>query len=112
MTATIKYDGSWNFFRKSSSVITIADPGDEIFEVVLIAESQRDEFAKYVKGKLEGRKEDPFFTVLKAKKLQIYWEGTALHIDDEHLVLDDAADVKIQIQAGLLEFLVAAREKS
>jgi len=89
-----------------------ADPGDEVFEVVLIAEGQRDEFAKYVKGKLAGKKEDPFFTVLKAKKLQIYWEGTALHVDDEHIVLDNAADVKIQIQPGLLEFLVAARENS
>ena len=88
-----------------------ADPGDGAFEVVLISESQRDEFTKYVKGKLEGKKEDPFFTVLKAKKLQIYWEGTALHVDDEHIVLDDAADVKIEIQSGLLEFLVAAREK-
>jgi len=88
-----------------------ADPGDGAFEVVLISESQRDEFTKYVKGKLEGKKEDPFFTVLKAKKLQIYWEGTALHVDDEHIVLDDAADVKIEIQSGLLEFLVAVPEK-
>ena len=46
------------------------------------------------------------------KKLQIYWEGTALHVDDEHVVLDDPADVKIEIQPGLLEFLVAAREKT
>ena len=69
-------------------------------------------FAKYVKGKLNGKKEDPFFTVLKAKKLQIYWEGTALHVDDEHVVLDEPADVKIEIQPGLLEFLVAAREKT
>ncbi|HEX6225141.1 MAG TPA: diacylglycerol kinase family protein [Chryseolinea sp.] len=89
-----------------------ADPGDGAFEVVLISEAQREEFAKYVKGKLNGKKEDPFFTVLKAKKLQIYWEGTALHVDDEHVVLDEPADVKIEIQPGLLEFLVAAREKT
>ena len=89
-----------------------ADPGDGAFEVVLISESQREEFAKYVTGKLEGKKEDPFFTVLKAKKLQIFWDGTALHVDDEHIVLDEPAHVKIEIQPGLLEFLVAAREKT
>jgi diacylglycerol kinase family enzyme len=86
-----------------------ADPGDETFDVVLITESQRQEFSKYVKRKLEGKEEVPFFTVLKAKKLQIYWEGIALHVDDEHVVLDDAANVKVEIQSGLLEFFVPKR---
>ena len=90
-----------------------ADPGDEMFDIVLIAENQRKAFADYVKGKLEGKNEAPFFTALKAKKLEIYWEGTALHVDDEHLLLDDPADINIEIQPGLLEFLVqnAPREK-
>ncbi len=87
-----------------------ADPGDEFFEVILITENQRDDFAAYVKGKLEGREESPFFTGRKAKKLQIYWEGTALHADDEHIMLDEPADVKIELQAGLLEFLVPVRK--
>ena len=86
-----------------------ADPGDGTFDIILISENQRKEFADYVKGKLDGREEAPFFTVLKAKKLQIYWEGTALHIDDEHVVLDEPADVKIEIHPGLLEFLVPAK---
>jgi diacylglycerol kinase family enzyme len=85
-----------------------ADPGDGFFEVILITDNQREEFLSYVKGKLEGRNESPFFTALKAKKLQIYWEGTALHADDEHILLDEAADVKIDLQSGLLEFLVAS----
>jgi diacylglycerol kinase (ATP) len=89
-----------------------ADPGDEFFEVILITENQRDDFAAYVKGKLEGREESPFFTARKAKKLQIYWEGTALHADDEHIMLDEPADVKIDLQAGLLEFLVPTQKPS
>jgi diacylglycerol kinase family enzyme len=87
-----------------------ADPGDEFFDIVLISENQRREFAAYVKGKLEGKEEALFFTAFKAKKLQIYWEGTALHVDDEHVLLDDPADIKIEIQAGLLEFLIPARD--
>ena len=67
-----------------------ADPGDGTFEVILITEAHRQEFADYVKGKLEGKEESPFFTALKAKKIQIFWEGTALHVDDEHIILDDA----------------------
>jgi diacylglycerol kinase family enzyme len=85
-----------------------ADPGDGFFEVILISENQRQEFASYVKGKLEGKEESPFFTALKAKKIQIFWEGTALHADDEHILLDDPADVQIEVQSGLLEFLVPA----
>jgi diacylglycerol kinase family enzyme len=87
-----------------------ADPGDETFDVVLITENQRQEFADYVKGKLENREEAPFFTVLKAKKLQIFWDGTALHVDDEHVLLDDPADVKIELQPGLLEFFIPPRK--
>jgi diacylglycerol kinase family enzyme len=86
-----------------------ADPSDETFDVVLITESQRQEFSEYVKRKLEGKEEVPFFTVLKAKKLQIYWEGVALHIDDEHVMLEDPAHARIEIQSGLLQFLVPKR---
>ncbi len=85
-----------------------ADPGDGFFEVILITENQREEFASYVKGKLNGKEESPFFSPLKAKKLQIFWEGTALHADDEHIMLDDPTDVEIELQSGLLEFLVPA----
>jgi diacylglycerol kinase family enzyme len=88
-----------------------ADPGDGSFDIVLISENQRRAFADYVKGKLEGRNETPFFTALKAKRLEIYWEGTALHVDDEHLLLDDPADIHVEIQPGLLEFLVSNVEK-
>ncbi len=87
-----------------------ADPGDGFFEVILITENQREEFASYVKGKLDGKEESPFFTSLKAKKLRIFWEGTALHADDEHILLDDPTDVKIDLQSGLLEFLVPVRD--
>ncbi len=86
-----------------------ADPGDEFFDVILVTDNQRDEFAAYVKGKLEGKEQPPFFTALKAKKLEIYWEGTALHADDEHILLDEPADVKIEIQSGLLQFVVPGK---
>ena len=88
-----------------------ADPGDEFFEVILITENQREEFASYVKGKLDGKDEAPFFTAFKAKKLQMFWDGTALHADDEHILLDEPADVKIEVQSGLLDFLIPVQKQ-
>lgn len=87
-----------------------ADPGDGFLEVILISESQRQEFIDYVKGKMEGKEQTPFFTALKAKKLKIFWEGIALHVDDEHIQLEEPVEVKIEIQAGLLEFIVPAKK--
>jgi diacylglycerol kinase (ATP) len=88
------------------SLAPFADPGDGCFEIVLVSENHRQEFADYVKGKIGGKEVAPFFTVLKARKIQIYWEGIALHVDDVHVQLDEPMDVKIEIHPGLLEFLV------
>jgi diacylglycerol kinase (ATP) len=87
-----------------------ADPGDGLLEIVLVSESQRQEFADYVKGKIDGKEMAPFFTILKGKKINIYWEGVALHVDDEHVQLDEATDVSIEVHPGLLEFLVPTHE--
>jgi diacylglycerol kinase (ATP) len=87
-----------------------ADPGDGLLEIVLVPESQRQEFADYVKGKIDGKEMAPFFTILKGKKINIYWEGVALHVDDEHVQLDEATDVAIEVHPGLLEFLVPAHK--
>ena len=46
-----------------------ADPGDGQFEVILISERQRDEFATYVHNKLHGIEQPPIFNILKAKNL-------------------------------------------
>jgi diacylglycerol kinase family enzyme len=84
----------------------LADPGDGVFEIILIGESQRDEFAEYVRNKLQGR-EAPFaFTTLKAKKLEIFWDGEHAHIDDEYVPLKPNTEVKIELLHGLLEFFV------
>lgn len=83
-----------------------ADPGDGSFDVILIAERQREEFASYVHNKLHGIEQPPVFNILKAKNLDIYWEGRLLHVDDEILELKEPVEVKIKLQEGVLEFLV------
>lgn len=83
-----------------------ADPGDGEFEVVLITEKQRKHLAEYVRKKIQGD-DVPFdFPLLKAKRLQIFWDGRHVHVDDEYHKLDEAVNIKISVREGLLEFLV------
>lgn len=83
-----------------------ADPGDGVLEVILIAERQRQEFADYVLNKLHNIEQSPVFNILKAKNLDIYWEGKLLHVDDEIIQLDKPQEVRIKLQEGVLQFLV------
>lgn len=83
-----------------------ADPGDNAFDVVLIAENQRDTLASYVRQKMEGRDVKFDFPLLKAKNLQIEWEGKHLHVDDQYHKLKKHATIIIEMREGLLEFLL------
>ena len=83
-----------------------ADPGDGALEVILISERQREEFADYVLNKINGIEQQPIFNILKARNLDIYWEGKLLHIDDQILELKEPKDIRIKLQEGVLEFLV------
>ncbi|HEY0741190.1 MAG TPA: diacylglycerol kinase family protein [Chryseosolibacter sp.] len=88
----------------------VGDPSDGEFEVILISERQRDEFAAYVHNKLHGIEQPPIFNVLKAKNLEIFWEGKLLHVDDEIIQLKKSKDVRIKMQEGLLKFLMKPAE--
>lgn len=94
------------------NLASFADPGDGMFEVILIAERQRDEFAAYVHNKLYGIEQPPIFNVLKAKNLDIFWEGTNMHIDDEIVELKKPQDIRVKLQEGLLRFAVPAEKPS
>ena len=88
-----------------------ADPGDGTLEVILIAERQRQEFADYVLNKLHNVEQSPVFNILKAKNLDIYWEGRLMHVDDEIFQLDKPKEIRIKLQEGVLQFLVPSEEK-
>ena len=83
-----------------------SDPGDGLFEVVLIAEEQRQDFIEYLSNKTHGREKRVAFNILHGKDISILWEGTSLHIDDEKKVLETPATLNITIQPGAFRFLV------
>lgn len=84
----------------------LADPGDGIFDVVLITESQRKEFAAYIDHKLQGKDPHPGFQKFRARQVQLFWEGKKAHIDDKMLSVKKPEQVKIELLHELLEFLV------
>jgi diacylglycerol kinase (ATP) len=84
----------------------LADPGDGRFDVVLIAEKQREQFADYVEKKLQGVEQVPFFDLLRARRLEIFWDGTKAHVDDQNVRLKKGTTVEIELLHGLLEFFV------
>lgn len=87
-------------------LVPYANPGDGEFEVVLIAESQRDQFAEYLQRKMRGVEEPVFFSILKAKQLKIVWGGKRVHVDDASISLDGPTEIDITLQPGGLSFLV------
>lgn len=83
-----------------------SDPGDGVFDVVFISEKQRGLFADYVQQKLEGRVVPFDFPVLRAHRLEVYWDGKQAHVDDEHYKMEKPSAIKVELRKGLLEFLV------
>lgn len=83
-----------------------SDPGDGLFEVVLLREEDRESFARYIKCKINGSEENFSFKHVKAKKVSISWDGTDVHADDEVLKMKEKTQVTIDIRPRLLKFIV------
>jgi diacylglycerol kinase (ATP) len=84
-----------------------ADPGDGVFDVILIREDQRQLLADYVMRRLEnGQDESIFIEPTKVKKVQFEWAGKLLHADDVLITLDKPESIRVELLPGVLEFLV------
>ena len=83
-----------------------ADPGDGLLNVIIIPEADREKFASYVIGKLNNKEEAYNFFELKGKKVNISWEGTHVHVDDEVVKLKKKKEMKVELKENLLRFLV------
>jgi diacylglycerol kinase family enzyme len=83
-----------------------ADPGDGLLEVVLVPESQRNEFGTYVLNKLDDV-ENPFvFNAIKARSIRMRCEGNHIHVDDQLMELDKPIEIRIELFDGVLKFFV------
>jgi len=83
-----------------------ADPGDGVLDVVLITESHQIEFEAFLQNRINGGSDEFSFSTVRAKKIEIQWEGKDVHLDDERLKLEGNLNVKIEVQPRRLEFLI------
>jgi diacylglycerol kinase (ATP) len=90
----------------------LADPGDGYFDIVLISEREREQFADYVAGRLEGREQVSFYQHLRARKLEIFWDGSKAHVDDVMVELRRGDTIEIELLDRLLEFFVTEERHS
>lgn len=81
------------------------DPCSGDFEVVLVTEAQRDDFATYVADKRQGKKKASFFTTIKAKRVEIFSEETLVHVDDEILGLPQPTRITAELFNSPITFL-------
>jgi len=88
------------------------DPGDGEFEIVLIPESHQKKFEDYLLNRINGKEDHYSFTTLKAKKIQVFWEGKDMHTDDEIVKIEKPTEVTIEVQPGVLEFLLTDEPES
>jgi diacylglycerol kinase (ATP) len=84
----------------------LADPGDGELEVILVPEAQKQKFADYIKDHIEKNDFTYQFHTLKGRNIKMSWKGAHVHVDDRIIKLDKTAEVRIEIKAGLLNFIV------
>jgi diacylglycerol kinase (ATP) len=84
-----------------------ADPGDGFLEIVAVTEDNKQKFAQYIAGKLDGKEETFDFTHFRGKSVSMRWEGTHLHVDDEVIKIKKGQEISLEIKEGLLQFLTA-----
>ena len=85
-----------------------ADPGDGELEIVLVPEKYKDRFATYLTNKIAGNEEEYRYDTLKGKSVRMHYEGTHVHVDGDVLKVPKAAELRIEVKEGLIEFLVPA----
>lgn len=83
-----------------------SDPGDGVFEVVVVSEQDKGKFAAFILDKINGVDSKYDFQTIKGKTIDISWDGTHVHTDDEVLKIKKEEKVKIDIKPGVFEFIV------
>ena len=82
------------------------NPSDGKFELVLIPENQREEFANYISYKIRGIEKSFVPVVIKGKKISIDTPAGHMHIDDELKLLKKEKKISIRPEPGMIEFFV------
>lgn len=79
---------------------------DGEFDILLVAEEDRQNLADYIFNRLEGKEKRPALKVVKGRNINLLWHGVDGHVDDERISGKKPRAISIEIQKSLLEFLI------
>lgn len=65
------------------NLVPKADVGDGLFDVVFVSKNERNKLSRYLASLIRGRPATSRLSVRTGKRLQIEWEGSPVHFDDE-----------------------------
>jgi diacylglycerol kinase (ATP) len=89
-----------------------ADPSDGILDVVLLAKGEEEKLSDYLSACIEGKHCSPNLTARRGRRLQMEWEGSVIHIDDEVWPADGSsvsrppAVIDVKVAADSVRFLM------
>jgi diacylglycerol kinase family enzyme len=83
-----------------------ADPSDGYFNVVIADDKHRDEIARYLQDRIDGREGRLCLPSLRGQRVDIHGRGDT-HVDDELVRSAIPGTATIQLEAAAVEFLVA-----
>ncbi|RZL69229.1 MAG: diacylglycerol kinase [Pedobacter sp.] len=83
-----------------------ADPGDGYFDMVIVEADQKELLQKYLIQYLNS--EEPEFPIkpVKVKSLQIQWDGSDVHADDEIVKGYKGEELHISLLNSLIEIVI------
>ncbi|KAA8483661.1 diacylglycerol kinase family enzyme [Arcticibacter tournemirensis] len=83
-----------------------ANPGDGYMEIVLIAEGEKGELARYISNRISGVESFLKCKTLKARNVKIQWEGHLVHVDDELIEMKEIKEISLSSEGKILHFMV------
>jgi len=83
-----------------------ADPSDGHFNVVIAEDKHRDEIARYIQDRIEGKEGRLALPSLSGQHVDIHGRGDT-HVDDELVRCAIPGTASIQLEAAAVEFLVS-----
>jgi len=83
-----------------------ADPGDDLFDLVWVTESDRAAFIRYLESLLTGEDCPPTFSTRQGKQFGILWKGQKFHVDDQLQWKDKKERVDISLHPESLRFMI------
>jgi Sphingosine kinase and enzymes related to eukaryotic diacylglycerol kinase len=83
-----------------------ADPADGLLDVMLIREQDRQQLLDYINNKRLGNDNQLQLPAYRAKHIHLHCEEHLIHVDDELIKLKESCPVRIEMQSGMLEFMI------